>query len=329
MAGLDYRESEFEAVNVSRGTHTFVNRDAYKGFLQDKIELTSRWTISPGVLHSSFASVKSIAENESVTEKGDSSATTFAFHSNYTFDLIGDLYVSYQQIFRPLSNFDYDSQTTVKLRDERGNAWTAGIRKKLSASTFLSVNYQLTDMTNAIGRYSIFDEAAVNTSSPTGLGAFVNRSVNATQKKKALNLVANHQFNANWAVAASYTFVMDEFAAKGFELNPDDRTNVNALINRFRPPNTYQADIVFGLDRFSTTLTAQLYTGSDTAYFSDNRFAVFGLVANYDLFEKTRLYLTVDNLTNEAWENKASASYGPGAFPQPGRNFMAGIQQKF
>jgi iron complex outermembrane receptor protein len=258
------------------------------------------------------------------TTKGDSVGTTYALHSNYTFDLIGDFYVSWKQIFRPLSNYDYDSETTVKLNDEKGDAWTAGIRKTLANKTFLSVNYQLTDMTNAIGRYSV---ATIDAT--TGIGAFTTRSVNATQKKRALNFVANHQFSPNWAVAASYTYVMDEFAVKGFAVNPNDATNINALINKFRPPNTYQADVVFAMHRFSTTVTGQLYTGSDERYFSSNQFAIFGLVANYDLLDKTRLYVTVDNLTDKAWENKASPAYGPGAFPQPGRSFTAGVQQKF
>ena len=329
MAGLDYRESEFETVNVSRATHTFVHRDTYKGFVQDKIELTSRWTMSPGLIYSRYSTIKRTAADGSTTERGNSDKVTYAFHTNYTFDLIGDVYFSWQQIFRPKANSDYDSETTVPLHDEEGDAWTAGIRKKLADKTFLAVNYQLTDMSNAIARYSIFDPNAVNTGSPTGFGNFVARSVNSTQKKRALNLVANHQFTENWAVTASYTYVMDHFAAKDYAINPNDTTNINALINRFRPPNTYEADVVFGMNRFSATLTAQLYTGNDTRYFSDNQFAVFGLVANYDLLDRTRLYLTVDNLTNTAWENKASASYLAGAFPQPGRNFMAGVQQKF
>ena len=42
----------------------------------------------------------------------------------------------------------------------------------------------------------------------------------------------------------------------------------------------------------STAATASYYTGSDTAYFSDRRFLVLGLVLNYQLFETTELYLT-------------------------------------
>jgi hypothetical protein len=329
IGGVDYRDSEFESINVSRNTSSFVNRDVTRWFLQDKIDLTDRWTVSPGAFYSDFSTVERKSATGAVTERGGSSKTTFALHSNYTFDTIGDLYVSWQQIHRPKSNYDYDSQTTVPLKDEEGDGWSIGLRKTLSDNTFLSANYQVIDMSNAIGRYSIFDPDAVNDASPTGRGAFVNRSVNATQKKKALNLMANHELNANWAVVASYSWVRDDFNVKGFQVNPEDVTNVNALINRFRPTNTYRADVVYGTGRFSATLSGSLYTGNDTRYFSDRHFSVFSLVANYDLFGKTRLFMTVDNFTNESWQNKASAAYGPGAFPQPGRRFLAGVQQKF
>ena len=58
MFGLDYRESEFESINVARAQHTFVNRDAYKAYLQDKLDLTSRWTLSPGVLYNRYSTIK-------------------------------------------------------------------------------------------------------------------------------------------------------------------------------------------------------------------------------------------------------------------------------
>lgn len=329
MGGVNYLDSEFESINISQNRHSFVNRDAYRAFLQDKMELTDRWSLSPGIIYSDFSTIEREAATGVVTERGSSSKTSFAAQTNYTFETIGDLYFSWQQIFRPKSNYDYDSETTVPLLDEEGQAWTIGLRRTLADRTFLSVFYQITDMDNAIGRYSIFDPNAVNNNAPTGRGAFVSRSVNATQKKKALNLSADHQFNANWAVSASYSWVKDDFAAKGFALNPEQGTNINALINRFRPTNTYQADVIFGMGRFSATLSTALYTGNDTRYFSDNQFTVIDLGMNYDLFAKTRLYLTLENITDESWQNKASAAYGPGAFPQRGRNFLAGVQQSF
>jgi outer membrane receptor protein involved in Fe transport len=329
ITGWTYRESDFEALNVRAQTLTTVARDSLAGYVQDKITLTDRWAFSPGVRYAKYDSIKRVSATNVVTTRGDSSRTTFAAQTNYDFDLIGDVYISWAQIERPLSNYDYDSQTTETLRDERGNSWQIGVRKSFDADTFLSANYSLLDMSNAIGRYSVFDPSIPNSAAPSGFGNFVNRSVNATQEKKALNLSATRRFGPHWTVAASYTAISEEFKAQLLATNPNDVTNINALINRFRPRNTYQADVTFQQGRYSTAAMASYYTGSDTAYFSDRRFLVLGLVLNYQLFETTELYLNLDNLTDESWENKASAAYGPGAFPQPGRSFMAGVSLRF
>jgi len=72
------------------------------------------------------------------------------------------------------------------------------------------------------------------------------------------------------AATASYAYVRDKFRAKNYENNPTD-TNVNALIDRFRQMNTYQADVMYDNDTWSAALTAQLFTGMSTRYFSDDR----------------------------------------------------------
>lgn len=40
-------------------------------------------------------------------------------------------------------------------------------------------------------------------------------------------------------------------------------------------------------------------------------------------------YLTITNLTNQAYENAYSAYNGLGAAPQPGRAIMIGMKYKF
>ena len=56
---------------------------------------------------------------------------------------------------------------------------------------------------------------------------------------------------------------------------------------------------------------------------------MLSLVANYNLLQNTQLYVTVDNLTNEAYENKAHPADGPGSYPQAARSYVGGINQKF
>lgn len=328
ITGWTYTASEYEQLNVRQQTTTHVNRDSLKGYLQDKITLTSRWIVSPGFRYEKYDTIERVSATNVVTTRGDTATTTFAAQSNYRSDLLGDFYVFWAQVERPMSNYDYDAQTTEPLRNEQGNSWQAGLRKPFGEETFVGVSYSLLDMDNAIARYSVFDPTVVNTAAPTGFGNYIARSVNATQRKEAVNISASHALSPHWTVSGSYTAINEEFKAKNFANNPND-TNINALINKFRPRNSYQADVFFRQGRLSASLATQYYTGNDTRYFSDRRFLVVGAVLNCEVFRGVRAYLKGDNLTNESGENKASASYGPGAFPQPGRNFLAGVSAQF
>ena len=68
------------------------------------------------------------------------------------------------------------------------------------------------------------------------------------------------------------------------------------------------------------------------------RFLIIGLLIPYifiisSIFIKVNkdltAYVTVSNLTNEAYENTALYNYGPGAAPQPGRCIMVGMKYTF
>src|SRR5690606_23783300 len=199
------------------------------------------------------------------------SKVTWTGYLAYDSGLLGTLHASWAQIFRPKTNNDFNAETPAfeELDDERGNSFTAGIRK-LVGDTAFELNYAMTDMSNAIARYSIFDPEAVNAGAPSGFGNFVTRSVNATQKKKALNLGVDHRFDDIWSARLSYAYVSEEFAAKNWENNPED-VNVNAMINRFRPTNTYQGDVDYTRGPLTANAWAQLLTGLRDEYFTDSR----------------------------------------------------------
>ncbi|MGC3981053.1 MAG: TonB-dependent receptor [Steroidobacteraceae bacterium] len=327
-SGWDVRNSELNTLNVRTGTRTLVKRKGIEAYVQDKMEITDRYTFTPGVRYSNFSKIKRTSATDVVTEKSSSVDTAFSLFTNYRFDSIGNVYASWAQIFRPLSNYDYDSETTEKLLDEEGNNWTLGIQKTFVSQTSVELNYSLLDMDNATARYSVWDPTAVNAASPTGFGANVTRSVNATQKKKAYNATVQQLLGEHWTLKASYAYVDEKFEARNFAINTADTTNINALINRFRTPRTYQAEAQFTQGKWSANANVQYLTGNDTTYFTARHFTVLGGGVNYQLFSNTRVYATIDNLTDEAYETRASTSYGPGAFPQPGRNWTIGVQQK-
>ncbi|MGL5512752.1 MAG: TonB-dependent receptor, partial [Sporomusa sp.] len=114
---------------------------------------------------------------------------------------------------------------------------------------------------------------------------------------------------------------------KNWQNNPDD-TNVDAMINAFRPTNKYQVDVMYRKDKWSGTLFGEIYSGLNSRYYTNDRFFVLGLSANYQPQPNVKLYFVVDNITNTSYETKVSSIYKYGAFPQPSRSFMAGVQYK-
>lgn len=77
------------------------------------------------------------------------------------------------------------------------------------------------------------------------------------------------------------------------------------------------------------TLDAVVVEGMDTTAFTDKHFFVLDWNLNYEINDDTTAYVTITNLTNEAYENAYSAYNGIGAAPQPGRCYMVGMRYKF
>lgn len=72
-----------------------------------------------------------------------------------------------------------------------------------------------------------------------------------------------------------------------------------------------------------------MYSGCDTSLYTDSSFLVLDWNLNYEVNKDLTAYVTVSNLTNEAYENTALYNYGPGAAPQPGRCIMVGMKYSF
>lgn len=329
LTGWDYRTSRYATVNAAKGTYTTRERSALYGYVQDKLAVSDKWTVTPGVRFNHYGRIERDDNANGKSENPGENRTTFNLQSEYCFDDSLKAYASWAEVYRPVSNYDYDNESSKeKLASEEGNNWTVGLQKSVGAKTQINVNYGLLDMKNAIARYSIWDPEAVNQTVPGGKGNWVSRSVNAVQKKKSFNIGMTHDFDDTWGLMASYAYVADNFHAKNWANNPDD-TNVDALINAFRPTNKYQFDLLYHKGKWSGDLMTEVYSGLGSPYYTSKQFVVLGLSLNYAIDQNTRAYVTVDNLTNTAYETRISTTYKNGAFPQPSRSFMLGVQYSF
>lgn len=304
-------------------TKTTVERKSIFGFVQDKIHVSDKWDITPSIRYSHYSDYTGGDYNN----KGNGTIVTPSLATQYAFDDTFSGYIGWTKVYRPIKAKDYtlDTPNGQPLEDEEGNVWTIGLNKRLSENTTIGVHYNLIDMSNAVTYYSVRKNANED---------FKNKAVNAKEKKKAFNVTLDHKFNNNWNLSLAYTRLDDKYTAKeGMDFDPDlgldKSSNVNAQINKLRPANHYIANLSYEKDKWYTGLLVNWYTGCNTKAFTQRRALVLDWNLNYEVNEALSTYLTVTNLTNQAYENAYSAYNGLGAAPQPGRAWMIGAKYKF
>lgn len=309
--GIDYRKSEYEGWN-SRG-RSDTSRTLWDLYLQDKMRLSDKFVLSPGLIYTHYGSGKYKKTNFS-SAKG----LTFSLYGGYDFDKQSNAYFSAAQIFKPVTGLDRSREFAGDiLQDEKGWSYTLGASRRFTERDTAEINYGVTDMSNAIGRYSIHD----------GSG-WTRYSVNAKRKKQALNLAYTHRFDKAWSLGVSYSWVNEAFSTKNVRRNPDG-TNPDDFINAYRPRNIYRTHLMYDRDRWFADLSYTVYSGNDTRFFSDSHFDLIDLSVNYRVTADWQLYLNVYNILNTAYETRALAVYGPGALPEAGRSFMLGAKYAF
>ncbi|EKU71017.1 TonB-dependent siderophore receptor [Selenomonas sp. F0473] len=324
------RHESFSTSNIThRETATNVKQTTLLGFVQDKIHVNDRLEIAPALRwqHSNAASTTAEAGSTTAADSKYSKVTA-AINAEYLFQPGFSIFAGWTQVNRPLKPNDYKPDATLykdqKLENERGNAYTIGLKKEFSPATSIFMNYDYTDMANAISRQSVWDDTA---------GDFKTKSVNAKQRRRAFNVGVNHRFNNHWKMRFAYSTVDEHWTAKrGMVFQPGlgiDSILINAYINSTRPKHKTVLDVSYENGKWSSALTSVLYSGMDTRYFTAKRFLVLDWVLNYKINKDATVYLTVDNLTNEGYEVKFHPYIGKGAYAMPGRSFMLGVDYRF
>lgn len=332
LASITYDKAKTYTRRLNRKNNTWkttsVARDGILGFVQDKIHVTDKWEITPAIRYSKYGTYDNTNDAGKISIGNSSSSTiTPAVNTQYAFDDSSSAYLGWTNVYRPIKAKDYNTVTPngKKLEDEVGNVWTLGIRKDLSDKTSMAIHYDWTNMSNAITGYSVWDDKKSD---------FVSKSVNAKETKKSINITMDNRFDDHWNLGLSYSHMNDKWEAKdGMKFDPDisieDDQNVNSMINYLRPQNHYVANISYENRKLYTGLLINWYTGMNTYAFTNNRALVLDWNLNYEINKDVSAYVTVTNLTNEAYENTYSSYNGIGAAPQPGRCIMVGMKYNF
>jgi tonB-dependent receptor plug domain protein len=331
IASLTYDKAKNYAKSIQndgsiRESHT--SRDSVIAYVQDKIHITPNWDLTPALRYSYYSGYESSTAGAAVQGKGKASFITPALNTEFLFDDTLSMYFGWTKIYRPLRQGDYTSVDGVfntPLKDERGDVWTLGVRKEFSQYTSLAVHYDWTRMSNAIATLPIWDNAT---------SSFKSTAVNAKEDKKSFNITFDHAFDKHVTMSVSYSHMLDKWMAKpGWVLDPNwgyqSGSDLNTQINRLRPANHYALNLSYEKGKVYTGMLINWYTGNSRTAFTDRQFLVLDWNFNYSFTPDLTGYITVNNLTNEAYQTSYNAWNGIGSSAMPGRSVMIGARYTF
>lgn len=323
----NYSKSYNNKTGALESSH--VDRKTTTAYVQDKIHVSDKWDLTPALRYAKYSSFETTdAKGSTVQGKGNTHLLTPVLNTEYMFDDTSSMYLGWTKIYRPLKEGDYSTADYINktpLDDEKGDAWTLGVRKDLDDKTSLAVHYDLTRMSNAIATLPVWNDSK---------GEFTSSPLNAKEDKKSFNVTLDHQFDDHFTISASYSHMKDKWSAKnGYILDPSwgysNSSDINTAINSLRPQNHYSLNMSYENGKFYTGLLTNWYTGCSDYAFTSNRFLVLDWNMNYEVTKDMTAYLTVTNLTNEAYETSYNSWNGKGSSAMPGRCIMVGMKYSF
>ena len=285
-------------------------------YLQDKIDLTDQWNITPGVRvdhHSAFGTHTSPSFSIGFKQNENTN-----YYFNYkTFFVAPNMYQLYAPGFTSYGT--YYPVGNKDLKPQEGNTIEFGI------------NHNFSDTLS--GTFNIFHTHAKNLIQyVTGYG-FENTG-EANVNGFSLNL--NKEFSQHWNTSIGYTFIHSPATAPNKNINSDG----------ILPESTLNINVGYQADKFNANLSGRGIMnrygtkvdgyGKPTKMSNYANYWVWDLSANYQFTKEATLFARVNNIFDQFYTDVGS-SYGPNADPTnyqywysaPGRNFEIGLQFQF
>jgi len=180
-------------------------------------------------------------------------------------------------------------------------------------------------MKNAIASFPIWDAS---------IPGYDSTAVNAREDKTSFNITFDHAFDKHVTMSASYSHMDDKWRVKsGWNVDPswglNGEDDINTQMNHLRPQNHYALNLSYENQKLYTGLLINWYTGNNLRAFTDRRFLVLDWNINYSFTPDLTGYITVNNLTNEAYQTSYSSYNGLGSSTMPARSVMLGARYTF
>ena len=271
-------------------------------YLQDKIDLTDQWNITPGVRvdhHSAFGTHTSPTLSIGFKQNENTN-----YYFNYkTFFVAPNMY----QLYAPGIPF-YGPVGNKDLKPQEGNTIEFGI------------NHNFSDTLS--GTFNIFHTHAKN------LIQYVNGNGYENTDKANVNgfsLNLNKDFSHHWNAGIGYSYL--HMQAKSGE-------NINS--NGTLPESTLNINVGYTADKFNASLYGRgiMNRYGNKANNEMRNYAnywVWDLAANYQFTKEATLFARVNNIFDQFYTDVGTSS-SPDAkywYSAPGRNFEIGLQFQF
>ena len=294
IGGFDWYKDElpYNKGDISEGTS--VRNIAF--YLQDKIDITNQWNITPGVRvdhHSQFGTHTS--PSLSVGYKQNEKTN---YYFNYkTFFVAPNLYQLYS----------YFGDKT--LNPQEGNTIEFGI------------NHEFTDTLN--GTFNIFHTHAKNIIRSNPTTWMYENTGKANVNGFSLNL--NKEISQHWSASIGYSFL---------HMNAEGDSNINSDGNL--PESTLNINVGYQADRFNANLSGRgimnRYGSVNNPEMRNYaNYWVWDLAANYQFTKGATLFARLNNIFDQFYTD-VGTSTSPNAdywYSAPGRNFEVGLQFQF
>lgn len=274
-------------------------------YLQDKIDVTSQWNITPGVRidhHSKFG-----------THTSPSLSVGFKQSENTNY------YLNYKTFFvAPSLSHIYYSLGNPDLKPSEGNTIEFG------------VNHQFSDTLS--GTFNVFHTHAKNLFKYNTISGWNGRWENTGSSQiNGFSLNLNKEINQHWNAGIGYSYI--HIPAKAGE-------NIN--INGYLPESTLNFNLGYQADKFNANLSGRgvmnRYGKKDTPMKDYANYWVWDLAANYQFSKQATLFARLNNIFDQFYTDIGS-SWGPNGNPYnpnyqqwysaQGRNFEVGLQFQF
>lgn len=272
-------------------------------YLQDKIDLTDQWNITPGVRvdhHSAFGTHTSPSLSIGFKQNENTN-----YYFNYkTFFVAPNMY----QLYAPGLTFDgtYYPAGNKDLKPQEGNTIEFGI------------NHNFSDTLS--GTFNIFHTHAKN------LIQYVNGFENTGKANvNGFSLNLNKDFSHHWNAGIGYSYLHMQ-AKSGENINSDGKL----------PESTLNINVGYTADNFNASLYGRgimnrYGKASKPAMRDYANYWVWDLAANYQFTKEATLFARVNNIFDQFYTDVGTSS-SPDAkywYSAPGRNFEIGLQFQF